>query len=75
MSSHPDPIAPPLSPSYRPSLVPSTSIVRKKGKVAVRDPITQIALRSPSKGYWIIGVSVGVIAVLIIYIELRLRHV
>ena len=69
-----DPVAPPLA-SPSPSPVPPSSVIVRKGQAALRDPITQIALRSPTKGYWIIGVSVGIVAVLIVYIELRLRFV
>ena len=73
MSSSPDPLAPPLfaPPSYPPSCVPSTSVVRKKGRIAVRE----VSLTSPQRGYWIAGALVGVVAILVLYIELRLRYI
>ena len=69
MSSHSDPIAPPLSPSIPP--LPRTGVVREKGRIAVRE----VRLTSPSRGYWIVGALVGVVAILVLYVEIRLKSI
>ena len=68
-----DPVAPPIagaapSSSSR-STIPPTSVVQRKGRAALEG----IVLSAPPQGYWIVGALIGFVAVLVIYVEIRLK--
>ena len=47
--------------------------MQRKGRAALKDIV--LSSPRPPRGYWIVGALVGVVAVLVIYVEIRLKSI